>query len=96
MKIVYMRKAKNDMRLLYDYISIEQDSPQRARNVISKIKAAADKLKEFPNRYREWKDSGLRYFLVSGNYVFYQYDESTETVNVVRVINAHRNIDELI
>lgn len=53
-------------------------------------------MKEFPNRYREWKDSGLRYFLVSGNYVFYQYDESTETVNVVRVINAHRNIDELI
>lgn len=96
MKIVYVRKAKRDMKLLYDYTSIEQDSPQRAANVISKIKAALDKLEVFPNRYGIWKDTGLRYFLVSGYYVFYQYDESTETISVVRVIYSRRNIDELI
>lgn len=96
MKIIYSPEASEDIKSLYDFISEVQGARQAATNVVSKIKSAVKDLKIFPNRHRVWDGSDFRFFLVNGYYVFYRFNESTETIHVERIIHSRRNIDELI
>ena len=96
MKIIYSPEASEDIKSLYYFISEVQGAQQAATDVVSKIKSAVKELKIFPNRHRVWDGSGFRFFPVCGYYVFYRFNELTETIHIERVIHSRRNIDELI
>jgi toxin ParE1/3/4 len=90
-----LRKAlrvQRDLEVIWDYMAA--DNPEAAERCLRQIDAQFHKLAQQPFIGRERKDlgPGLRSFAVGHYVIFYQPIASGEGVEIVRVIEGHRNI----
>lgn len=96
MTIIITRKANADIKRIYSYISNVIGMKGTALNIVTEIQAAIEDLVYFPERYKFWENSGLRYFAVRNYTVFYHFDEAAEEIRVERVIYSRRDIEALL
>jgi antitoxin ParD1/3/4/toxin ParE1/3/4 len=85
--------ARQDVRDITEYIRHVQESPQNARLVATRLKAAFEKLVEFPQLghvHEELRDDQARAYAVTGLLVI--YDPSLKPLTVLRVIHAARDL----
>ena len=83
--------AKDDIRQIISYI--RPDSPQNAKTVRAKFKAAIQVLSEFPyigHGRQDAGDDGLRFWSVYSYLIVYRPD--AKPLRVIRVIHGARNI----
>lgn len=97
-KIEILPVAKNDMICIKDYISVNLQSPKAALNIIRKIRAQINDLRDNPYMYRRYEDgpyreNGLRFFPVDNYMVYYNVDEQTQTVLILRVAYGRQSSD---
>ena len=90
-----LRKAlrvERDLEVIWDYIAA--DNLEAAERCLRHIDTQFHKLAQHPFMGRERKDlaAGLRSFAVGNYMVFYQPIASGDGVEIVRVIEGHRNI----
>ena len=88
-----------DIRSIHAYVSGTLLEPVVAKNLIDRILKAVGELSTFPLRnpvYEKepWKSRGLRKMKVGNYLVFYLIDEKSNTVVVLHVFYAGRNLDE--
>ncbi len=90
-KISWTKWSIKDLRLIYDYISI--DSPFYAERFISKIISRVDQLENMPLSGRivpEIDDLSIRE-LIEGNYrIFYKVNKAN--ISILRIHNSAREI----
>lgn len=90
-KISWTKWSLKDLRLIYDYISI--DSPFYAERFISKIISRVDQLENMPLSGRivtEKDDPSIRE-LIEGNYrIFYKVNKTN--ISILRIHNSAREI----
>jgi len=85
-KIVWTRRAQQEMAALYRYIS--KDSPQNANVVIDEIIAAMDKTRKHPecynpDKYKKENDGTYRAFEIHRYRIVYRFHK-----NVIRVLRV--------
>jgi toxin ParE1/3/4 len=98
-RITVSPEAREDIRGIHTYIASVLLSPEAAKSVIDRILKSIATLDNFPHRYalyeREpWHSRGLRKMSVGNYLVFYLTAEETNTVIVLRVFYAGRNIEK--
>jgi toxin ParE1/3/4 len=98
-KVNITAKARSDMKLIYEYISLVLLSPQSAARQLSSLKRSIMSLDEMPMRCQRydgepWKSAGMRVMKVDNYLVFYIPNEETGVVDIMRVIYGGRNINE--
>jgi addiction module RelE/StbE family toxin len=64
MKVVYRRRAHNDLESIHDYIA--RDNPTAARSVIARIMKSIGRLEGFPLSGRPGPKAGTRELSVPG------------------------------
>jgi addiction module RelE/StbE family toxin len=90
-KISWTKWSVKDLRLIYDYISI--DSPFYANRFISKIISRVEQLESMPLSGRivpEKEDPNIRE-LIEGNYRIF-YKVSRNNISILRIHNSARNL----
>ncbi len=97
MKIVYTFKARQDLRDIYEYIACTLLVPETAGRMTDSIMKKVRTLESMPERnpmYKEepWPSQGVRFLPVKSYLVFYTVNFSKETVSVVRIMYAGRDI----
>lgn len=95
--IFYSAESKRDLRKILDYISEELHEPEIARNLVRHLLREIGKLDQMPNRHalydeEPWRSHGLRFFPVKNYLVLYVTDETTHTVQIVRVVYGGMDI----
>lgn len=96
--IIWADIAEKDLKNIIEYIA--DDSPINALKVFKKIKEKASSLYSFPDRGRlvpELKDQGIlqyRELIHSPWRIIYRVSEST--VYVLSVLDARRNIEDIL
>ena len=96
-RIFYTKKAKQDLREIYEYIAYELLVPETASEQTRRIMKEIKTLDEMPRRYplyeeKPWYSEGIRLFPVGNYLVFYQPIESQNTVSIVRIMYGGRDI----
>lgn len=91
-------RAKSDLREIYEYISVNLESPQNAASVIERLEKAIAGLNSMPMRFRQyetepWKTRGMRIMNVGNFVVLYIPNEESGTVTILRVMYGGRDID---
>ena len=95
-KIKFTSIAEADLKNIYVYISAEANE-EIAYEQINKIIYNIKYLKNNPYLYpiydhEPWDEKGIRR-IVSNNYsLFYQTDESTQTINIISIINNRQDL----
>lgn len=94
-------QAEKDIKDIYDYIAYVLLEPSIAMNQVRRIRAQISKLDQMPERYpiydrKPWKSRGFHRMNVNNYSVFYVIDESSDTVTVIAVIYAARDIDNVL
>ena len=97
-KIIYSEESERDLINAYNYIAMDLRVPETVKNQIDRIMKAINDLDELPFRsklYRDepWRSKGLRVLPVDNYLVFYTVIEEENTVAVIRIMYAGRNID---
>lgn len=93
-RIEVSNEARNDLRQIREYISVDLDSEKSASKIVGGIVKRIGSLKDMPEigaslSSRVSIKTDYRY-LVCGNYnVFYRIE--ADTVKIVRILNARRN-----
>lgn len=100
-KLEFLPIAKNDILEIIKYISDELKNPTTASKLAEKFISSAEKVCDFPYSntvYTPIKPLGLEYrrIIVDHYLMFYTVCEETNTVTIMRVIYAKRNISEQI
>lgn len=80
-------QAENDLFDILDYIG--RDNPDAAVELVQKIRAKVDGLRERPTLYRAGRIRGTREMIVHRNYIVF-YRASDEAVTVLRVKHARQ------
>lgn len=93
-RIMYYPTATEDIVNILDYISI--DDPSSANNLIDKINTSIGSLSLFPFKGTVPKDShlkskGYRMLKVGSYIVFYLVNESSEVVELMRVVSSRQD-----
>lgn len=88
----------DDLRGIHSYVSSTLLEPAAAKNLLDRILRAVGELAELPLRYpiyekEPWRGRGLRKMGVGNYVVFYLANEESDTVIVLRVFYAGRNIE---
>ena len=95
--IYYSAEARRDLREIHEYISDVLMAPVAAANQVRIIMEGIRGLEDMPMRHRlyeeePWHSQGLR-FLPVGNYlIFYLPDETSTTVNIIRIMYRGRDV----
>jgi addiction module RelE/StbE family toxin len=84
--VVWLPRAIEPLLSIIDYVS--EDSPSAAVDLAVMIRAAADTLATYPNRYRAGRVKGTRELVVKPNYIVVY--RVTERVEVLRLRHARR------
>ncbi|SDY45128.1 type II toxin-antitoxin system RelE/ParE family toxin [Tindallia californiensis] len=97
-KIVYTEESERDLLNVYSYIAMDLQVPETAKNQIDRIVNSIHTLNELLLRYKlyqdePWHSRGLRVLPVDNYLVFYTVIEEENTVAVIRIMYAGRNID---
>lgn len=92
------RQAEDDLRNVFEYISLELQSVQNAAAQISRLEKAIFSLDQMPQRYRAyqkepWHSRGLRVMPVDNYLVFYIPYPDTLNVEIIRVMYGGRDAD---
>lgn len=93
-KIDVSPEARNDLRQIREYISVDLDNENSASKIIGSVLKSIRGLEDFPEigtplSSRVSEETDFRY-LVCGNYnVFYRVEG--QSVKIIRVLNARRN-----
>lgn len=88
--------ARQDIREITRHIRDVQKSPQNAKRVATRLKAAFAKLVKQPNLGHpraELDDGAARVLVVSGVLVI--YDPALKPLTVLRVVHASRNLRQI-
>lgn len=80
-------QAENDLFDILDYIG--QDNPDAAVELVQKIRAKVDGLRERPTLYRAGRIGGTREMVVHRNYIVF-YRASDDVVTILRVKHARQ------
>jgi plasmid stabilization system protein ParE len=101
MEIVRASSFWRDLKGLIDYFD-EAQAEARAVRFIDAVDKTIDFIEEFPDLGHPWESKksrreGLRVRLVIGfeNYIIL-YRRDNETVSIMRVVDARRNLEELL
>lgn len=97
MKIVYTLRARQDLQNIYEYIAFTLFVPDIARRTTDKIMDKIRTLDAMPERnplYKEepWCSQGIRFLPVNHYLIFYAVDHTSDTVSIVRIMYAGRDI----
>ncbi len=100
-EIRYTETAKNDLKSIFAYISGVLLEPWIAADLYRDLTAAIRSLETMPYRFHlydaePWKGQGIRVLRLKNYLAFYQPDEATHTVRIIRVMYGGRDIDELL
>jgi antitoxin ParD1/3/4/toxin ParE1/3/4 len=96
MKYRLTEAARQDVREITDYIRRIQRSPQNAKLVATRLKAAFNKLVRIPQLghvHEELGDDRARVYAVTGLLVI--YDPSLKPLTILRVIHAARDLQRV-
>lgn len=99
--INYSNKAVDDLKAIYNFITLEKQEQLNAIKIINAIKDAINSLNELPFRNPKinsarWSKTETRYMIIKNYMVFYIVRENTNNVYVVRIFSCKRNISEII
>jgi len=91
--------AEQDLHDIFDYISLELDSPQAADRLIDRIQAAVEAVCDFPFSRpllndETLHDKGYRIIVVDNFNVFYIV--KNQSIIIQRVLYGRRNYDALL
>jgi toxin ParE1/3/4 len=97
-KVIYLDRAKQDLKNIYDHIANVFVEPVTAEKQVLRIKKRADSLDVMPFGYRvfdkePWKSQGVRFFPVDKFLVFYIPDELQKIVKIIAIIHGTVNIE---
>lgn len=100
-KVVITRRAQNDLIQILDYISVDLSNPRAASDFLQKVEDATQTISEFPFSSQLYQPSFFNIqdirFKVIGNYnMFYSVNEDDKIVEILTIIYAKRNIDEIL
>ena len=100
-RVQYSLAAYEDLRAIYRYIAWELQAEATAQNQTARIRRAVRTLDSFPRRHptldwEPWMSMGLRKMPVDNYYVFYRVDEKMQTVTILRIFYAGRDIENII
>jgi plasmid stabilization system protein ParE len=76
-----------------DYISA--DSPKAAARYVRELQESCGQLRDFPLSGRAYAN-GYRCLVFRNHLVLYRFDAESQTVSLVRVVDARRDIDRLL
>ncbi len=98
-EIRYTETAKNDLKGILAYISGVLLEPGIAADLYRDLTAAIRSLETMPYRFHlydaePWAGQGIRVLRLKNYLTFYQPDEATHTVRIIRVMYGGRDIDE--
>jgi len=98
-KIKYLPAAKQDLKDITRYISVELGAPKAAERLVNKIDDKVEKLLQFPRMYKKYipvkeLSDTYRVILVNNFLVFYVILE--KHIEIRRVIYAKRDIDAIL
>lgn len=90
------RVAQNDLNRSASYITFQLKNPASARQLLAKSFKVINSLEEFPSRIPLVRDSllaslGIRAVAVDHYLLFYQIEESKQTVHVLRFLYGKSN-----
>lgn len=97
--VAYSAEARQDLRDIYEYIACELLVPETAAGQTERIMKTIRSLEQMPMRHRlyeeePWHSQGLRVLPVDNYLVFYLPDETSATVNIIRIMYGGRDIDK--
>lgn len=97
--VVYSKRARQDLRDIYQYIAYDLLVPETASEQVDRIMKAVRSLDQMPFRHRlyeeePWHSRGLRVLPVDNYIVFYLPDETDATVSIIRIMYGGRDIDK--
>jgi len=97
-KIVYTEESERDLVNVYSYLAMDLLVPETEKNQVNRMMKAINDLDALPFPYKlyqdePWHSKGLRVLPVDNYLVFYTVIEEENTVVVLRIMYAGRNID---
>jgi addiction module RelE/StbE family toxin len=92
-EVVWLESAQNDIQDILTYI--HADSPRAATQYVKGLRATAEGLREFPQIGRSF-NSRYRVTVYRNHLLFYRVVDSESLVEIVRVIDARRDVDAII
>lgn len=90
MKILWQKKASDDLNGIYNYI--KEDSPQNAIMVFNKIYELVNSLVVFPEKYPvepTLNNPNVRFVVIWSFKIIYTIKENT--IYILRIFNTKRN-----
>lgn len=97
----YTPLSLQDLKDIFGYIAFELKEPVIANNQTKRLRDAIKKLDTMPNRFpmvdfEPFTSMGIRKISVDNYLVFYQVEESNNTVVITRIFYGGRDIENLI
>lgn len=94
-------QAANDLDDIYRYIAFHLQSPENAARQLARLKKMIQSLDTMPFRFRKYNSStfnktDIRIAVVNRYCIFYEPNEDTKEVVIVRVIYGTRNLPPLL
>lgn len=95
-KLVFTLPAQRDLNQILDYYRIELCAPEAARSLLSKVKSLTRALSTPPARFplaadKRLAEMGIRKALVDNYIIFFQTNEESGTVCILRLLHMRRN-----
>ena len=95
--ILISKKAEDDLREIYQYISEILLSPENAERQLYRLETAIMNLRQFPKRYKLyqeqlWHRKELRVMPIDNFLIFCISNDDENIVTILRVMYSKRNI----
>ena len=99
--VLLFPQAQTDLESIYDYIAFRLLEQGTAARIYRELSAAIQSLDMFPSRNpllgkEPWRSKGYRKLLIGNYLALYSVNESTKTVEVVKIIYAGRDIEKIL
>ena len=97
-EIEISEQADSDLRVIFEYIAFELQSPENASGQLDRLEESIMSLDQMPERFREyenepWHSRGLRLMPVDNYCVMYIPNKEDVVVTIIRVMYGGRDID---
>lgn len=91
-------QADVDLRVIFEYIAYELQSPENAIGQLDRLEENIMKLDQMPERFRQyekepWHSRGLRIMPIDNYCVLYIPDAEKAVVTIIRVMYGGRDIE---
>jgi len=88
MKLIWMKRATNDLWSIFDYIV--ENNPEAARQTLTAIQNSVSTLESFPNMGRETGIGNTRDLVIPNLPYIAVYKASTDRVVILRAFHTSR------